>query len=67
MRRTTCREHGLLICEVGESEQHLIKLLPELPFAWVEFKVGQMGIFVLEREDMVAHHDKIKALADARR
>jgi ribosomal protein L3 glutamine methyltransferase len=60
-------ENGLLICEVGESEQHLIKLLPELPFAWVEFKVGQMGIFVLEREDMLAHHGKIKALADARR
>jgi ribosomal protein L3 glutamine methyltransferase len=59
--------HGLLICEVGESEQHLIKLLPELPFAWVEFKVGQMGIFVLEREDMLAQHGKIKALADARR
>ena len=60
-------EQGLLICEVGESEQHLIRLLPELPFAWVEFKVGQMGIFVLEREDMLACHDKIKALADARR
>jgi ribosomal protein L3 glutamine methyltransferase len=59
--------HGLLICEVGESEQHLIKLLPELPFAWVEFKVGQMGIFVLEREDMLAQRDKIKSLADARR
>ena len=60
-------ENGLLVCEVGESEQHLIRLLPELPFAWVEFKVGQMGIFVLEREDMVAQLDKIKALADARR
>jgi len=60
-------EHGLLICEVGDSEQHLIKLLPELPFAWVEFKVGQMGIFVLEREDLLAQRDKIKALADARR
>lgn len=59
--------NGLLICEVGESEQHLIKLLPELPFAWVEFKVGQMGIFVLERDDMLAQHGKIKALADARR
>jgi len=60
-------EHGLLICEVGESERALAELLPELPFAWVEFKVGQMGIFVLERADILAHHDKIKALADARR
>ncbi len=60
-------ENGLLICEVGESEQHLIKLLPEVPFNWVEFKVGQMGIFAIERADIVAHHAKIKTLADARR
>jgi ribosomal protein L3 glutamine methyltransferase len=60
-------EHGLLICEVGESERALAELLPEVPFAWVEFKVGQMGIFVLERADMIAHHARIKALADARR
>ncbi len=60
-------EHGLLICEVGESERALVELLPELPLAWVEFKVGQMGIFVAEREDLVAHHARIKALADARR
>lgn len=59
--------HGLLICEVGESERALVELLPELPLAWVEFKVGQMGIFVAEREDLVAHHARIKALADARR
>ena len=58
--------HGLLICEVGESEHALARLLPEVPFSWIEFKVGQMGIFVLEREDMLAHHARIKALADAR-
>jgi len=59
-------EHGLLICEVGESERALVALLPDLPFAWVEFKVGQMGVFVIEREDMVRHHARIKELADAR-
>ena len=59
--------NGLLICEVGESEHALVALLPELPFAWVEFKVGQMGIFAIERADLVAHHARIKALADARR
>ena len=60
-------EHGLLICEVGESEHHLVKLLPEVPFAWAEFKVGQMGIFVIERADILAHHDRIKTLAATRR
>ena len=59
-------EHGLLICEVGEAERALVELLPEVPMAWVEFKVGQMGIFVVERQDLVEHHARIKALADAR-
>src|SRR5690606_31086861 len=59
-------EDGLLVCEVGEAEQALAKLLPELPLAWVEFKVGQMGVFVAERHDLVAHHARIRALADAR-
>lgn len=59
-------ENGLLVCEVGESEQHLIKLLPEVPFAWVEFKVGQMGIFVITREDILSHFEKIKQFADLR-
>lgn len=59
-------EHGLLVCEVGESERALTALLPELPLAWVEFRVGQMGVFVAERADLVAYHARIKALADAR-
>ncbi|WP_395790250.1 50S ribosomal protein L3 N(5)-glutamine methyltransferase [Aquimonas sp.] len=59
-------ENGLLIVEVGESERALVRLLPEVPFAWVEFKVGQMGVFVVERGDLVAHTATIKALADAR-
>ena len=59
-------DDGLLICEVGEAERALVALLPELPMVWVEFKVGQMGIFVVERADLLEHHARIKALADAR-
>ena len=59
-------EDGLLVCEVGEAENALVQLLPELPLAWVEFKVGQMGVFVAERHDLVAHHARIRQLADAR-
>ena len=59
-------DDGLLVCEVGESERALSALLPELPLVWVEFKVGQMGVFVAERHDLVAHHARIRALADAR-
>jgi ribosomal protein L3 glutamine methyltransferase len=59
-------EDGLLVCEVGESERHLSRLLPELPLTWVEFKVGQMGVFVAERHDLVTHHARIGALAAQR-
>ncbi len=59
-------DDGLLICEVGEAEHALVRLLPELPLAWVEFKVGQMGVFVAERHDLVTHNARIGELADAR-
>lgn len=57
---------GLLICEVGEAEQALVRLLPDLPLAWVEFKVGQMGVFVAECADLIEHNARISALAAAR-
>ena len=53
---------GLLVVEVGESERALVALLPQVPFAWVEFKVGQMGIFAIGREDLLPHVDAIGAL-----
>ena len=59
-------EGGVLIVEVGESEHALVELLPEIPFAWIEFKVGAMGVFAIGREDLVAHRARIKELADAR-
>ncbi|RYZ69197.1 MAG: 50S ribosomal protein L3 N(5)-glutamine methyltransferase, partial [Lysobacteraceae bacterium] len=59
-------QDGLLICEVGESEHALVKLLPDVEFAWIEFKVGQMGIFAVECSELIVHHHRIRELADAR-
>lgn len=56
-------EDGLLIVEVGESERALNALLPEVPFTWIEFKVGPMGVFALERRDLVEHAAAIRAAA----
>lgn len=54
-------EGGLLVVEVGDSEEALAALLPQVPFAWVEFKVGQMGVFVLGRDEVLAHQYAIRA------
>ena len=59
-------DEGLLICEVGEAEDALVQLLPELPLNWVEFKVGQMGVFVAERADLVQNNARIRQLAAQR-
>jgi ribosomal protein L3 glutamine methyltransferase len=60
-------DDGLLIVEVGESEHALAELLPQVPFVWVEFKVGQMGVFVLEQRDLLEHAAAIHQVAAARR
>lgn len=54
---------GLLIVEVGESEGALNALLPQVPFTWIEFKVGPMGVFALARSDLVEHAAAIRAAA----
>jgi ribosomal protein L3 glutamine methyltransferase len=59
-------EDGTLIVEVGESEHALTRLLPELPLNWIEFAVGQMGVFVIDRADLVAHAKSIRAAAAGR-
>jgi ribosomal protein L3 glutamine methyltransferase len=60
-------EDGVLIVEVGESERALVERLPQLPFNWIEFNVGQMGVFLLDRRDLIVHADVIRAAANARR
>ncbi len=54
-------QDGWLIVEVGESEHALVKLLPKLPLNWIEFEVGQMGVFAIARSDLLAHAKSIKA------
>jgi len=59
-------ENGLLIVEVGESERALNELLPDVPWVWIEFKVGPMGVFVLDRRDLIEHTEAIREAAARR-
>ncbi len=56
-------DNGVLIVEVGESERALVELLPSVPFNWVEFNVGAMGVLVIDRADLVEHADAIRDAA----
>jgi ribosomal protein L3 glutamine methyltransferase len=59
-------ENGLLIVEVGEAEHALNDLLPQVPFVWIEFKVGAMGVFAIGRRELLEHADSIRNAASGR-
>ena len=45
-------EHGVLIVEVGLSQNNLMKQYPEIPFLWLEFEYGGEGVFLLTMEQL---------------
>ncbi|QIW15710.1 ribosomal protein L3 N(5)-glutamine methyltransferase [Pasteurellaceae bacterium RH1A] len=48
-------DNGVLVCEVGNSMVHLMEQFPSVPFNWIEFKNGGLGVFSLTREQLAAH------------
>lgn len=46
-------DNGVLVCEVGNSIVHLIEQFPTVPFNWIEFKNGGLGVFSLTRAQLV--------------
>lgn len=53
-------DDGILVVEVGYSKPALEKLLPEVPFFWVDFEFGGDGVFVLTAKQLEAHQDDFR-------
>jgi len=61
------KQQGILIVEVGESAEALQRLLPRLPFLWLDFRHGGDGIFLLEYDQLIAYRADVQAVLEKRK
>jgi ribosomal protein L3 glutamine methyltransferase len=58
--------NGILVVEVGYSQDNLVEQFPEVPFTWLEFEYGGEGVFLLEAAQLAVHQATFDRVAAQR-
>jgi ribosomal protein L3 glutamine methyltransferase len=56
-------ENGILVVEVGCSQETLVEQYPGIPFLWLEFEQGGEGVFLLEQDQLRRHQQDFDRVA----
>ena len=57
------QDDGILVVEVGDSQQRLVEQYPGVPFLWLEFEYGGEGVFMLESARLREHAQTFRQVA----
>ena len=57
---------GILVVEVGNTQDILSDQFPDVPFMWLDFAYGGDGVFLLERAELERHRAVFEQAAAVR-
>jgi ribosomal protein L3 glutamine methyltransferase len=60
------RDNGILVVEVGCSQQALVGQYPDISFLWLDFEHGGEGVFLLEQTQLKRHQQDFDRVAAER-